>query len=64
MSGLAEDVDNACAGLEIHHVEQMGRSKGVTVLLATGEQIAEGYDVTVQPVSLQNLFVALCGREA
>lgn len=64
VSGLAEDVDNACAGLEIHHVEQMGRSKGVTVLLATGEQIAEGYDVTVQPVSLQNLFVALCGREA
>lgn len=62
VSGLAEDVDNACAGLEIHHVEQMGRSKGVTVLLAPGEQISEGYDVTVQPVSLQNLFVALCGR--
>ena len=64
VSGLAEDVDDACAGLEIHHVEQMGRSKGVTVLLAPGEQISEGYDVTVQPVSLQNLFVALCGREA
>ena len=64
VSGLAEDVDNACAGLEIHHVEQMGRSRGVTVLLAPGEQISEGYDVTVQPVSLQNLFVALCGREA
>ena len=64
MSGLAEEVDAACEGLEIHHVEQMGRSKGVTVLLAPGEQIADGYDVTVQPVSLQNLFVALCGREA
>ena len=64
VSGLAEDVDNACAGLEIHHVEQMGRSKGVTVLLAPGQQVADGYDVTVQPVSLQNLFVALCGREA
>lgn len=64
VSGLADEVDNACAGLEIHHAEQMGRSKGVTVLLATGEQIADGYDVTVQPVSLQNLFVALCGREA
>lgn len=64
VSGLAEEVDNACAGLEIHHAEQMGRSKGVTVLLADGEQIADGYDVTVQPVSLQNLFVALCGREA
>lgn len=64
VSGLAEEVDNACAGLEIHHVEQMGRSKGVTVLLNDGEQIPDGYDVTVQPVSLQNLFVALCGREA
>ena len=64
VSGLAEEVDAACEGLEIHHVEQMGRSKGVTVLLAPGEQIADGYDVTVQPGSLQNLFVALCGREA
>ena len=64
VSGLAEEVDAACEGLEIHHVEQMGRSKGVTVLLAPGEQIADGYDVTVQPVSLQHLFVALCGREA
>lgn len=64
VSGLAEEVDAACDGLEIHHAEKMGRSKGVTVLLAPGQQIADGYDVTVQPVSLQNLFVALCGREA
>lgn len=64
VSGLAEEVDAACAGLEIHHAEQMGRSKGVTVLLSGDQQIADGYDVTVQPVSLQNLFVALCGREA
>lgn len=64
VSGLAEEVDAACAGLEIHHAEQMGRSKGVTVLLSGAQQIADGYDVTVQPVSLQNLFVALCGREA
>ena len=64
VSGLAEEVDAACDGLEIHHAEKMGRSKGVTVLLAPGQQIADVYDVTVQPVSLQNLFVALCGREA
>lgn len=64
VSGLAEEVDAACAGLEIHHAEQMGRSKGVTVLLSGAQQIADCYDVTVQPVSLQNLFVALCGREA
>ncbi len=64
VSGLAEEVDAACAGLEIHHAEMIGRSKGVTVLLSGDDRIPEGYDVTMQPVSLQNLFVALCGREA
>ncbi len=64
VSGLAEEVDGACAGLNVHHAEQIGRSKGVTVLLEEGQSVADGYDVTMQPVSLQNLFVALCGREA
>lgn len=64
VSGLAEEVDKACEGLAVHHVENIGRSKGVTVLLEPGEDIHSGYDVTVQPLSLQNLFVALCGREA
>ena len=64
VSGLAEQVDAATAGLACHHAEQLGRSKGVTVLLEEGETIPAGYDVTVQPVSLQKLFVALCGEEA
>jgi len=64
VSGLAEEVDSACAHLTVHHTEMIGRSKGVTVLLEEGQSLADGYDVTVQPVSLQNLFVALCGREA
>ena len=64
VSGLAEEVDAACAGLAVYHTEMIGRSKGVTVLLKEGQSLAAGYDVTVQPVSLQNLFVALCGREA
>ncbi len=64
VSGLAEEVDGACAHLTVHHTEMIGRSKGVTVLLGEGQALADGYDVTVQPVSLQNLFVALCGREA
>lgn len=63
VTGLAEQVDGAAAGLECCRAEQMGRSKGVTVLLKEGQRIAGGYDVTVQPVSLQKLFVALCGRE-
>lgn len=64
VSGSAEDVDAACAGLSMHYVKKMGRGKGVTVVLKPGQKLAEGYDVTVQPVSLQDLFLALCGEEA
>lgn len=63
VSGNEQDVDAACAGLKMYHAEHMGRSKGVTVILQEGQKLAEGFDVTVQPVSLQNLFVALCGEE-
>lgn len=63
VSGKAEDVDAATAGLNTYHPESFGRSKGITVLLEPGQEIAKGYDVSIQPVSLQNLFVALCGKE-
>ncbi len=63
VSGKAEDVDAATAGLHTYHPESFGRSKGVTVLGEPGQEIAAGYDVSIQPVSLQNLFVALCGKE-
>ena len=64
VTGLAEEVDRATAGLDCHHAEKMGRSKGVMVLLGEDEQLPSGYDVTVQPMSLQKIFVALCGEEA
>lgn len=64
VSGNALDVDAACAGLDTYHEKKMGRSKGVTVILKDGQKLAQGYDVTVQPVSLQELFLALCGEEA
>ena len=63
ISGKAEDVDAACARLHVYHPESLGRSKGVTVLLEPGQTPPEGFDVSIQPVSLQNLFVALCGKE-
>ena len=63
ISGKAEDVDAACAGLHVYHPESLGISKGVTVLLEPGQTPPEGFDVSIQPVSLQNLFVALCGKE-
>ena len=63
VTGLADQVDGATAGLPCHHIEKIGRSKAVTVLLPEGEDLNPGYDVTVQPVNLQKLFVALCGEE-
>lgn len=63
VSGKAEEVDAATAGLEVHHPETVGRSKGVTVFLKPGQSVDESYDVSVQPVSLQRAFVALCGEE-
>ncbi len=62
VSGNAQDVDAACAGLQAFHEKKMGRSKGVTVLLKDGQKLAEGHGLTVQPVSLQELFLALCGE--
>ena len=64
ITGLKEEVDGCVDGLECFHPETMGRSKGVTVVLKEGQSLNDGYDVTVQPVSLQKLFVAMCGEEA
>ena len=63
VTGLADEVDGAVAGLEQHHAEKMGRSKGVTVLLEEDQDLNPGFDVTVQPVNLQKIFVSLCGEE-
>lgn len=64
VSGKIEDVDAATKGLDTHHTEVIGRSKGVTVFLKDGESVDESYDVSVQSVNLQKAFVALCGEEA
>lgn len=64
VSGKAEAVDAAVAGLEVHHPETLGRSKGVTVFLKPGQKVEESRDVSVQLVNLQKAFVALCGEEA
>ena len=64
ISGKEEDVDAVCDGKKVHHVEKLGRSKGVTVLLNPGEEPdTKGRDVDIRPQSLQDVFVALCGKE-
>lgn len=64
ISGKEEDVDAVCDGKKVHHVEKLGRSKAVTVLLNPGEEPdTKGRDVDIRPLSLQDVFVALCGKE-
>ena len=60
VTGLAEEVDAATAGLEVHHAARTGRSKSAAVFLKPGQDLAPGHDVTVQPMNLQKIFVALC----
>lgn len=61
VSGKDEAVDAAVEGLDTYHEEVVGRSKGYTVMLKEGQSIQENESISVQPVSLQNLFLALCG---
>lgn len=63
VSGKAEAVDALTAGLKTFHEEKMGRSKGITVLLEPGRELVGNADVTVQKVNLQQIFVAMCGKE-
>ncbi|MGN0131127.1 MAG: ATP-binding cassette domain-containing protein [Lachnospiraceae bacterium] len=64
VSGRAEDVDAVSEGRKVYHAEKMGRSKGVTLLLDRGEAFDDGgRDLDIRPMSLQDVFVALCGRE-
>lgn len=62
VSGKAEDVDEYTAEYKTCHEEKMGRSKGITVITEPGEELKSRADVTVQPMSLQQVFVSLCGK--
>ncbi len=64
ISGKAEDVDEIIKGKKAFHQEKLGRSKGITLMLDAGEVFdKEGKDVEVRPLNLQDVFVALCGKE-
>ena len=63
ISGKAEEVDRATEGLEKHYEERLGRSKSVMVRLKPGQELPDA-EVTVQPMNLEKVFVALCGEEA
>ncbi len=63
VSGREDVVDQAVRGLEVLTTHQMGRHKTVGV---RGEPVkleeAQGADVDISPMNLQNVFVSLCGH--
>ncbi|SEA90595.1 ABC-2 type transport system ATP-binding protein [Pseudobutyrivibrio sp. ACV-2] len=59
VSGENFVVDNAVQGFKVYHPESIGRNKVVTVL-ADRPINSFGESVQVEPVSLQNLFYAMC----
>ena len=66
VSGSAEEVDALCEGLVVRHVRKVGRSKTAAVFAPQGDSVqahAEGHDVDLAPMTLQKVFVALCGEE-
>ena len=65
VSGRDDQVDLACAGLEVLSVHQMGRHKTAAVRGSAAQLRAaqdSGADVDISPMNLQNVFVALCGH--
>lgn len=63
VSGKTEDVERAVQGKEIHGKQILGRSQGVMVRLKEGEELEPIEQVTLQPMSLQKIFVSLCSGE-
>ncbi len=63
VSGGEEAVDAACRGVEVLSVQRLGRHKTAAVRGGAVQLAAlEEQDVDVSPMSLQNVFVALCGH--
>ena len=63
LSGRDDVVDQACTGLEVLSVRQMGRRKTAAVRGSAAQlKAAQEADVDVSPMNLQNVFVALCGH--
>lgn len=63
VTGREDEVGKCTSGVRILRREQYGRSVEATVLLESGQSLDLSCDTDVTAVSLQKLFVALCGEE-
>ena len=63
VSGREDQVKQACQGLELLSTNQMGRHTTWAVRGDVKRLDQAGPEVDVAPMTLQNVFVALCGHE-
>lgn len=63
VTGRDDVVDAACAGLEVLHTESLGRQKSCVVRVPVSTIAAKGLDVDCTGLTLQKVFVALCGHD-
>ena len=63
VSGRDDAVAAACEGYEVLHTETLGRQTLCTVRAPAPEIAGRGLDVDCDALSLQKVFVALCGHE-
>lgn len=63
VSGRDDAVNAACAGYEVLRTETLGRQKMCTVRAPVEVIAARGLDVDCDALTLQKVFVALCGHE-
>lgn len=63
ISGRADQVDRACQGLTVLQTQDFGRRRTCTVRGREAQLAAlDGFDVDVEALDLQGVFVALCGH--
>lgn len=63
ISGNKEDVDKMLTqnpDIEVLDIQNLGRSKGISILTAKNKCLTATEKLSVQPMTLQNLFVAIC----
>ena len=64
ISGREDVVDEVTRGMEVLSTQMLGKHKLVTVRADANKlTAAQNADVDITPLSLQKVFVALCGHE-
>lgn len=65
ISGKEDEINAFLEGKNVLSTEKLGRSKGATIMYESPEALAHEKfgEITAQPLNLQHIFVAMCGKE-